>query len=175
MSVHCTSLYFAVLVVSLFTGMAEVSKQYNLRSSKTDPVHLPVQLQFSGDSQFVAQLLKQQEHSVPVSDSNSSDSDLNCSYLVQSDDETNNTKNPNVSIVASDISEKQSTIPCVSQDTINAQIQCTYSTLDSVQKVLSAKRVLTLQRSRVLRKSKSIRPRSHCHRYTKNSSQMHQS
>ena len=120
MSVHCTLLYFAVLVDSLFTEMAEVSKQYNLRSSKTDPVHLPVQLQFSDDSQFMTQLLKQQEHSVQVSDSNSSSSDLNCSDLVQSDDETNNTKNPNVSNVASDISKKQST--SVSQDTINAQI-----------------------------------------------------
>ena len=106
--------------------MAEVSKQYNLRSSKTDLVHLPVQLQFSDDSHFVAQLLKQQEHSVQVSDSNSSDSDLNCSDLVQSDDETNNTKNPNVSIVASDTSEKQSTSTSVSQDTnalILAQLQ----------------------------------------------------
>ena len=81
----CT-LYTAVLVVSLFTGMAEVSKQYNLRSSKTDPIHVPVQLQLSDDSQFISQLMKQQENSVQVSDSNSSASDLNCSDLVQSDD-----------------------------------------------------------------------------------------
>ena len=122
MSVHCTLLYFAVLVDSLFRGMAEVSKQYNLRSLKTDPVHLPVQLQFLDDSQFMTQLLKQQEHSVQVSNSNSSSSDLNCSDLVQSDDETNNNKNPNVSNVASDISQKQSTSTSVSQDMINAQI-----------------------------------------------------
>ena len=118
MSVHCTLLYFAVLVDSLFRGMAEVSKQYNLRSSKTDPVHLPVQLQFSDDSQFMTQLLKQREHSVQVSDSNSSSSDLNCSD--QSDDETSNNTNPNIFNVASDIS--QSTSTSVSQDMINAQI-----------------------------------------------------
>ena len=102
--------------------MAEVPKQYNLRSSKTDPIHPPVQLQLSDDSQFMAQLVKQQENSVQVSDSDSSDSELNCSDLVQSDDETNNTKNPNVSNVDSNFSDKQSTSISVSQDTINAQI-----------------------------------------------------
>ena len=117
---HCTLLYFAVLVVSLFSGMAEVSKQYNLRSSKTDPTHLPVQLQLLDDSQFMAQLVKQQEHSVQVSDSGSSDSELNCSDLVQLDDATKNIKNSTVSNVASNFSDKQST--SVSQDTINAQI-----------------------------------------------------
>ena len=101
--------------------MAEVSKQYNLRSSKTDPIHLPGQLQLSDDSQFMAQLV-QQENLVQVSNSNSSDSDLNCSDLVQSDDETSNTKNPNVSNVAPNFSDKQSTSTNVSQDTINAQI-----------------------------------------------------
>ena len=100
--------------------MAEVPNQYNLRSSKTDLIYLPVQLQLSDDSQFMAQLVKQQENSVQVSNSDSSDSELNCSDLVQSDDETNNTKNPNVSNVASNFSDKQST--SVSQDTINAQI-----------------------------------------------------
>ena len=68
----------------------------------------------------MAQLVKQQENSVQGSDSDSSDSELNCSNLVQSDDETNNTKNPNVSNVASNFSDKQST--SVSQDTINTQI-----------------------------------------------------
>ena len=57
-----------------------------------------------------------------VSDSDSSDSELNCTDLVQSDDETNNTKNPNVSNVDSNFSDKQSTSISVSQDTINAQI-----------------------------------------------------
>ena len=90
MSVHCTLLSFAVLVVNSFTWMAEVSNQYHLRSSKLDPIHIHVQLQFSNDLQFkfISQLLKQQEHSVQVSDSNSSASDLNCSDLVQSDSET---------------------------------------------------------------------------------------
>ena len=82
MSVHCTLLYYAVLVVSLFTGMAEVTTRYILLSSKTDLVHIPVQLQFSDDSQFISQLLKQQEQSVQVSDSNSSASDLKCCDLV---------------------------------------------------------------------------------------------
>ena len=70
----------------------------------------------------MAQLLKQQEQSVQVSNSDSSASELNCSDLVQSDDETNNTKNPNVSNVASDISDKQTASTSVSQETINAQI-----------------------------------------------------
>ena len=75
-------LYFAVLVVRLFTGMAEIPKQYNLHSSKTDPIHLPVQFQLSDDLQCMAQLVKQQENSVQVSDSGSSDSELNFSDLV---------------------------------------------------------------------------------------------
>ena len=120
MSVHCTLLYFAVLVASLFTGMAEVSKQYNLRLSKTDPVHVPVQLQFSDDSQFMTQLLQQQQHSVQVSDSNSSASDLNCSDLVHSDDEAYNSKNLHVSNVDSVAVDKPSTSTSVSQDMINA-------------------------------------------------------
>ena len=99
--------------------MAEVSKQYNLHSSKTDPVHVPVQLQFS---LFMAQLLKQQQHSVQVSDSNSSASDLNCSDLVQSYDEASNTKDTNVSNIDSVASNKSNTSTSVSQDTINAQI-----------------------------------------------------
>ena len=68
--------------------MAEVTTRYNLWSSKTDTAYVPVQLQFSDDLQFISQLLKQQEQSVQVSDSNSSASDLNCSDLVQSDGET---------------------------------------------------------------------------------------
>ena len=102
--------------------MAEVSKQYNLRSSKTDPIHVPVQLQLSDDSQFISQLMKQQENSVQVSDSNSSASDLNCSDLVQSDDETSNGKSKNDSSSDSVVSDKQNPSTSVSQDMINAQL-----------------------------------------------------
>ena len=55
--------------------MAEVLKQYNLRPSKTDLIHLPVQLQILDDSEFMAELVKQQENSVQVSYSGSSDSE----------------------------------------------------------------------------------------------------
>ena len=122
MSVHCILLYFAVLVVSLFTGMAEVTTQYNLWSSKTDPVYVPVQLQFSDGFQFIPQLLKQQEQSVQISDSNSSASDLNCSDLVQSDGETNIVKDKNVSNSDPVVSDIPSACTSVSQDTTNAQI-----------------------------------------------------
>ena len=57
-----------------------------------------------------------------VSDSNSSASDLNCSDLVQSDDETNNVKYPNVLNGDSVASNKPNTSTSVSQDTIDAQI-----------------------------------------------------
>ena len=62
--------------------MAEAGTHYNLRSSKTDLIQVCVQLQISDDSQFLTQLLNQQDSSVPVSDSNSSSFDLNCSDLV---------------------------------------------------------------------------------------------
>ena len=87
-----------------------------------DPVHVPVQLQFSDDSQFISQLLKQQEHSVQESDSNSSASDLNCSDLVQSDGETSTVTDTNVSYSDSVASDKQNTCTSVLQDTIDAQI-----------------------------------------------------
>ena len=115
MSVHYPLLYFAELKVSLFTGMAEVSKQYNLR-------HIPVQLQLLDDSQFISQLMKQQENSVQVSDSNSSASDLNCSDLVQSDGETSNDKSKNDSNSDCVAFYKQTASTSISQDTINAQI-----------------------------------------------------
>ena len=72
--------------------MAKVTTQYNLWSSKIDPDHVPVQLQFLDDSQLISQLLKQQEQSVQVSNSNSSASDINCSDLAQSDGETSTVK-----------------------------------------------------------------------------------
>ena len=112
MSVHCILLYLAVLVVSLFTGMAEVSKQYNLRSSKRDPIHVPVQLKLSDDSQFISQLMKQQENSVQVCDSDSSASDLNCSDLVQSDDEASNDKSKNDWNSDSDAFDKKKVLVC---------------------------------------------------------------
>ena len=102
--------------------MAEVSKQYNLHSSKMDPIHVPVQLQLSDDSQFISQLMKQQENPVQVSDSNSSASDLNCSDLVQSDDETSNDNVKIDSNSDSVVFDKQIPSISVSQDTINAQI-----------------------------------------------------
>ena len=137
--------------------MAEVSKQYNLRSSKTDPIHLPGQLQLSDDSQFMAQLV-QQENLVQVSDSNSSVSDLNCSDLVQSDDETSNTKNPNVSNVAPNFSDKQSTSTNVSQDTINAQILAQLQSIGQcLTKIESTQCKKTTDTGKIKSKQKSLR------------------
>ena len=122
MSVHCILLYFAVPVVSLFTGMVEVTTQYTLWSSKMDPVHVPVQLQFLDDSQFISQILKQQNQSVQVSNSNSSASDLKSSDLAQSDGDTSIVRDKNVSNSDSLVSGKPSTFTSVSQDTNDTQI-----------------------------------------------------
>ena len=102
--------------------MTEVSTQYNLRSSKMDPVNVPVQLQLSDNLQFLSQLLKQQEQSVQVSDSNSLTSDLNCSDLVQSDGKAIIVKDTNVSNSDLVVPDKTSTCTSVSKDMINAQI-----------------------------------------------------
>ena len=150
--------------------MAEVSKQYNLRSSKTDPIHVPVQLQLSDDSQFISQLMKQQENSVQVSDSNSSASDLNCSDLVQSDDETSNGKSKNDSSSDSVVSDKQNPSTSVSQDMINAQLLAQLQSIGQrLTKIKSTQCKKSTDSAKIKSTSKkpNIRLRSHCHRHKK--------
>ena len=68
--------------------MAEAEKkQYNLRSTK-DTVHVPVSIQMQNDSQFVQNLLHQNQHD---SDSDSAESELNCSAVADDSDSDHNT------------------------------------------------------------------------------------
>ena len=68
--------------------MAEAEKkQYNLRSTK-DTVHVPVSVQMQNDSQFVHNLLHQNQHD---SDSDSAESELNCSAIADDSDSDHNT------------------------------------------------------------------------------------
>ena len=134
--------------------MAEATTQYNLQSSKMDLVHVPVKHQFSDDSQFISQLLKQQEQSVQVSD-NSLASDLNCSDLVQLDGEANVVNDKNVSNSDSAVSDNPSTSTGVTQDMINGQILAQLQNIGQrLTKIESTqcKKVLILQRSKVLQR-----------------------
>ena len=60
---------------------------YNLRSNKQNTVHLPIEIQLAGDTQFIDSVLHTNSHnsdfSENMSDSDTSASDLNCSDLMQ--------------------------------------------------------------------------------------------
>ena len=119
MSVHCTLLFIAVLVVCLMTG--------NGRSlSKMDHV------------QFISQLLKQQENSVQVSDSNSSASNLNCSDLVQPDG-VNNVANDKTVVNSNSVVSDNTSIS-VTQDMINTQILSQLQSISQRLTVFSARK-----------------------------------
>ena len=69
-------------------------KKYNLRSTKSDSIEVPVQLQISNDNDFVTNLLGSQILTMAQQESqnSSSDSELDCSALVNetdSDDASN--------------------------------------------------------------------------------------
>ena len=59
-------------------------KKYNLHSAKSDGVQTPIQLQSSGDHEFLKNLLEVNSpgHAQQASDLNSSISDLDCSVLL---------------------------------------------------------------------------------------------
>ena len=122
----------------------------NLRLSKTDPVNVPVQRQFSDDLQFISHSLKQQEEWVLVSDSNSSASDLNYSDLVQSDGETNIANDKTVANSDSVVSDNPSTT--VTQEMINAQILAQLQSIGIRSRVLSARKVPIQQKWKVLQR-----------------------
>ena len=65
-------------------------KEYNFRSTKSDGVQTPIQLQLLEDDEFLKNLLEVNSsgHGQQASDQNSSSSDLNCSALMNS--ESNN-------------------------------------------------------------------------------------
>ena len=96
---------------------------YNLRSSKADAVQVPVQLQFADDPEFLSKWMSvsQQSKSNQENDSytDRSESDLNCSDVInQSDTEQTEEKdNP-----GSTSSKEKSTDDCITQQMINAQI-----------------------------------------------------
>ena len=60
---------------------------YNLRSNKQNTVHLPIEIQLAGDTQFIDSVLHTNSHNSDfrenMSDSDTSASDLNCSDLMQ--------------------------------------------------------------------------------------------
>ena len=65
------------------------STSYNLRSNKTDPIQVPIQLQLNNDTEFLSQLLQtnNQAQQLTVEESDSSDeSDLNCSNIIENSD-----------------------------------------------------------------------------------------
>ena len=60
---------------------------YNLRSTKQNTVHLPIEIQLAGDTQFIDSVLHTNSHNSDfpenMSASDTSASDLNCSDLMQ--------------------------------------------------------------------------------------------
>ena len=65
------------------------STSYNLRSNKTDPIQVPIQLQLNNDTDFLSQLLQtnNQAQRLTAEESGSSDeSDLNCSDIIDNSD-----------------------------------------------------------------------------------------
>ena len=99
--------------------MAEAEKkQYNLRSTK-DTVHVPVSVQMQNDSQFVHNLLHKNQHS----DSDSAESELNCSDVAEDSDSDHNTaKQTHTRPSTSSTSASTSGIDSALQQQINVQI-----------------------------------------------------
>ena len=65
------------------------STSYNLRSNKTDPIQVPIQLQLNNDTDFLSQLLQtnNQAQQLTAGESDSSDeSHLNCSGIIKNSD-----------------------------------------------------------------------------------------
>ena len=60
---------------------------YNLSYSKQSTVHLPIEIELAGDTQFIETVLKENclltENQTNMSDSDTSASDLNCSDLME--------------------------------------------------------------------------------------------
>ena len=78
-----------IYITPFFISMSE-STSYNLRSNKTDPIHVPIQLQLNNDTDFLSQLLQtnNQTQRLTAEESGSSDeSDLNCSDIINNSDE----------------------------------------------------------------------------------------
>ena len=60
-------------------------KKYNLRSAKTESLQMPIQVQLSDDNDFMTNLLGNSSFTQQSSDS-SSDSELDCSVVVDGSD-----------------------------------------------------------------------------------------
>ena len=73
------------------------AKQYNLRSTRQEQVHMPIHKQLCDDREFLTEMLGKQSDPADISfqdsDVSGSDSDLNCSGLIsQSDNEAHSSK-----------------------------------------------------------------------------------
>ena len=71
-------------------------KKHNLRSAKSDGVQTPIQLQLSDNNKFLKNLLEVNSsgHAQQASDLNSSNSDLDCSGLVDTSECNNASTQP---------------------------------------------------------------------------------
>ena len=91
-------------------------KKYNLRSAKSNSLEVPVELQISNDNDFITNLLDSQTLAMSQQESqnSSSDSDLDCSAIVNetdSDDASNPVRSFNRFEPFRDIVEKPEVIP----------------------------------------------------------------
>ena len=119
------------------------STSYNLRSNKTDPIQVPIQLQLHNDTDFLSQLLQtnNQAQRLTAEESGSSDeSDLNCSDIIDNSDgektgEQETVKSDNVDETAPDNAAVQQMI----NSQILSQLQTISHRLDKIEQTHSKK------------------------------------
>ena len=119
------------------------STSYNLRSNKTDPIQVPIQLQLNNDTDFLSQLLQtnNQAQRLTAEESGSSDeSDLNCSDIIDNSDgektgEQETVKSDNVDETAPDNAAVQQMI---NSQTLS-QLQTISHRLDKIEQTHSKK------------------------------------
>ena len=131
-----------IYLIPLFISMSE-STSYNLRSNKTDPIQVPIQLQLNNDTDFLSQLLQtnNQAQRLTAEESGSSDeSDLNCSDIIDNSDgektgEQETVKSDNVDETAQDNAAVQQMI----NSQILSQLQTISHRLDKIEQTHSKK------------------------------------
>ena len=100
--------------------MSEPTAAYNLRSSKTDPLQVPVHLQLADDPEFLSSVSQQSKFSQENdSGTDGSESDLNCSDVINQSDTEQMEENDNP---GSTSSKDKSTSDNITQQMINDQI-----------------------------------------------------
>ena len=134
--------------------MAEAEKkQYNLRSTK-DTVHVPVSIQMQNDSQFVQNLLHQNQHD---SDSDSAESELNCSAVADDSDSDHNTSKQThtmPSTSSTSASTSATGIDSALQQQINVQILSQLSAINDHLNAIESKNSKKTSDPKKIKKSK---------------------